>query len=229
MSNFFYHILRLLGILFRYRGVGLEGLPPRGAALYVANHVGHIGPIQCILSLPVRFHPWVVAEMCDYRLAPAYLFADFVEPVLGLRGRFGQAISAALSVVAVSLIRALQPIPVHKENGLFDRSIPHSIEFLRRGRSLLIFPEDPEQEGDPDTGIRPFGLGYCWVSYRYQELGRTPLPVYPLTVVPSKRRVLVGEPLYLPLDMDPRQGLRPFCARVRQAILDTYRQTIAMP
>ena len=137
----FYRVARLAGAPFRFQVLGW-GRATSLPALFVANHLGSTGPIEAIISLPVRLHPWVIADMADRRLAPPYLYDDFVAPVWRLRGPLGRAISWLVAQIAVSLIRGLDSVPVRKQNGLFDASFRRSLALLQQGRSLLIFPED---------------------------------------------------------------------------------------
>ena len=86
MGDILYRIIRLLGRPFSYRLIGARNMHYHGPAIYVANHLGSIGPIEVILSMPVRFLPWVIAEMADFRRAPDYLCDDFIHSAWRLGG-----------------------------------------------------------------------------------------------------------------------------------------------
>src|SRR4030065_725158 len=102
-----YDLARFLGSPFSFDVVGFENIQTPGPAIYIANHLGTIGPIETILSVPVRFYPWIIAEMTDFKRAPEYLFNDFVHPVLHLNGRCGMNFSTLLTKISVRLLRAI--------------------------------------------------------------------------------------------------------------------------
>jgi hypothetical protein len=82
----------------------IENIQGSGPAIYTANHLGSLGPSQAILSVPVRFYPWVVAEMMDPARAPGYLYDDFVGPELHLDGRAGIALTTVISWISVRVL-----------------------------------------------------------------------------------------------------------------------------
>jgi len=215
-------VARLAGAPFRFQVLGWErvtALP----ALFVANHLGSTGPIEAILSLPARLHPWVIADMTDRRLAPPYLHEDFVAPVWRLRGLPGRAISWAVAQIAVSLIRGLDAVPVRKENGLFDASFRRSLDLIQGGRSLLIFPEDRDGALRPETQMKPFLHGFGWLCYLHAHAGNAPLPVYPVAVHLKRRTIVVGTPQYLAIGGERREQVRRLCSAVERDIASLYR------
>ncbi len=191
-----YKAIRLLRFPFAYRVSGMENIRDGGPAIYVANHLDSAGPVEVVLSLPVRFYPWVIAEMSDPRRAPRYLYDDFVHPIWHLRGRFGMAVSTVLSWFTVRLIQGMRCIPVDRRRHRYMNCFRRSLELLQQGQNLLIFPEDPQGETDPETHLRPFLSGFLLLCPLYQQLAAAPLPVYPLAVYRPRRIIAVGRPLF---------------------------------
>jgi hypothetical protein len=196
MGDTTYHMLRALGYPFAYRVVGYEHILPGLPAVYVANHLASTGPIQVVLSMPIRFRPWVIAEMADITRAQEYLYADFILPAWHLTGRLGTLVTRVVARIAVALIHTLDGIPVDRSRGRYLEAFRSSISHLTRGHNLLIFPEDPSGPLDPVTQLRPFMFGFIYLCYLYRRETGKDLPMYPLAVIPSRRRVVVGPPLY---------------------------------
>jgi hypothetical protein len=82
LYQFFVGVLDLF--LWGGKLIGEENLPRRGPAVFIANHLDATGPIAAACSIPLRFHPWVIADMMDKDLAPIWLQSDFVERQLHL-------------------------------------------------------------------------------------------------------------------------------------------------
>lgn len=218
-----YRLLRLLGHPFRYSVTGLHRLPAHGPVVITANHLGSIGPVEAILSLPQRLHPWVIAEMTDPRRAPQYLYDDFIHPVWGLSGRAGMLASHIVARIAVAIINGIESVPVDQNRNRTVSAFRRSLELLSEGRILLIFPEDARQPAHPELGIHPFRCGFVGLCRLYErEFGRR-LPVYPIAVHAGRRRILVAdEPIFYEDGRGPRENVQHTCGRLYQAVCDLY-------
>ena len=211
------------GILVRFQVIGGEQLQDAGPAIYVPNHLGALGPVMSVLSIPVRFYPWVVEEMLDHQMAPRYLYNDFVHPAWHLNGRLGVAIATALSQISVRLLNGLGSVSVDYEQRRSLSAFRHSMTLLTAGRSLLIFPEDRYGAEDPETGMRPFRCGFIGLCPMYERVTGRRLPLYPLAVHKGRKTVTVGRPLFYENQGNRHADIRRTCdelyARVRQIYL----------
>jgi len=109
MKDGMYHfIVGVLGFfLWRGKLIGEENLPWHGPAVFKSNHLDAVGPIAAICSIPVRVHPWVIADMMDKDLAPIWLQADFVERQLHFKPPVSRWVSRALCRISVPLFYSL--------------------------------------------------------------------------------------------------------------------------
>ncbi len=225
MGDSLYRTIRLLRFPFAYRCVGLENIQDGRPGIYVANHMDSVGPIEMVLSVPVRFHPWIVAEMTDPRRAPRYLLDDFVAPTWHLRGRLGLAVATALSRITVGMLRGLGCIPVDRRRHRYMGAFRRSLELLQAGRSLLIFPEDPQGPADPQTRMRPFMAGFLLLCPQYERAAGRPLPLYPAAVHRGQRVVSIGAPLFYASEGKPwRAEVEQARDQVQAAVDRLYRQ-----
>jgi len=224
LSSAFYQLARSIGAPFRYRVSGLENVRDTDPAIYIANHLGSIGPVQAILAMPVRFYPWVIGEMLDPQRAGSYLYDDFVHPTWGLSGRTGSAVSTVVSRFAVGLLRALGCISMDSNRGRYVDAFRRSLTLLADGQNLLIFPEDPHQSADPDTGLRPFYCGFIGLCYMHERATGHRLPIYPLAVHAGAKTLAVGEAHFY----EPRDGRRAdvarTCRELQRAVRGLYQE-----
>ena len=225
MGDFLYRAVRLLRFPFAYHCAGLENVLDDGPAFYVANHLDSVGPVEVVLSVPLRFHPWVIAEMTDPKRAPRYLYDDFVGPIWHLHERFGMAVAAALSRLTVGLLLGLDCIPVDRSRRRYMGAFRRSLELLQAGRNLLIFPEDPQGPADPQTRMRPFMAGFLLLRPQYERLTGRPLPVYPVAVHRERRTVAIGVPLFFASEGKPwRAEVEQARDQVQAAVQGLYHQ-----
>jgi len=183
--------------LFLWGGklVGEDNLPVRGPAVFIANHHEALGPIAVYGSMPLRLYTWSVADMVDKEKAAAYLQWDFVERTLHLNPPLSAWVARALSNFSVPFLRSLGCIPVYK--GDYDRmadTLKLSMDVLRQGKFLLVFPEDNLLAKDPETRIAAFQRSFVRLGeVYYAETGKR-LEFYPVAVHP-KGLVMVGTPV----------------------------------
>jgi len=183
--------------LFLWGGelVGEENLPRRGPAVFIANHLDATGPIAIPCSIPLRVHPWVIADMMDKDLAPVWLQADFTERQLHLKPPVSRWLARALCKLSVPLFYSLGCIPVYAND--YERmhaTLDMSMGILREGKFLLVFPEDYRLAKDPVTKMQPFQHSFVRLAERYYAETGERLEFYPAAIHASGHLV-VGKPV----------------------------------
>ena len=195
-ATYFLIVRTIARLLWRGSLHGAENLPEAGPAVFVANHLGPQGPIAAVCSLPLRFYPWIVAEMVDKRLAPDYLRIDFVEPSLRLKPPLSGAVAWALALITVPMLTALGCLPVNREDHADSHeALQASLALLRAGKIVLIYPEDPRREADPQTKMKPFMKGFTRLGELFFAETEDRLRFYPVAVHESKK-VMLDEPIF---------------------------------
>jgi len=195
MNDGLYQFIVGLLDLFLWGGelVGEENLPRRGPAVFIANHLDAIGPIAAVCSIPLRLHPWVIGDMMDKELAPVWLQGDFTERQLHLKPPFSSWVARALCRISVPLFFSIGCIPVYR--GDYERTgetLRLSMEVLRQGQFLLVFPEDNRLANDPVTNMQPFQRTFVRLGEKYFEETGERLEFYPVAIH-SSGFVKVGE------------------------------------
>jgi hypothetical protein len=189
--------------LFLWGGklVGEENLPRRGPAVFIANHLDATGPIAAACSIPLRIHPWVIADMMDKELAPIWLQADFVERQLHLKPPVSRWVARALCSISVPLFYSLGCIPVYAND--YERmhtTLDMSMNILREGKFLLVFPEDYRLPMDPVTKMQPFQHSFVRLGERYYAETGDRLEFYPSTIHASGYLVMGKPVVFNPLN-----------------------------
>jgi hypothetical protein len=211
MNDFAYHLLvkGLDAFLWGGELLGEDNLPEKGPAVFISNHLGPLGPIGVVSSLPFRLYPWVVGEMVDSGLAPEYIRKDFVEPRLGLKPPVSQNFSRALTKITVPLLNSIQGIPAYLGGQeLLYGTLEKSLQILLEGKCLLVFPEYAILGTDSFKKIYPFQktvfrLGEMFYASNMQRLGFYPVAVH------ESHKVKIGNPFFFsPLSQPVKERLR---------------------
>lgn len=196
MSDALYRLFMNSMDLFLWDGelVGEENLPECGPAVFIANHMDAAGPIATCCSIPYRLHPWIVANMMDRHLAPAYIQDDFIERQLHFKPPLSRWIARALCKVTIPLFFSLGCIPVYKNDyPRMQITYRMSMDLLRQNKFLLVFPEDNNLPTNPVTKMQPFQHSFVRLAeVYYAETGKC-LRFYPLAIHASKY-LKVGRP-----------------------------------
>jgi 1-acyl-sn-glycerol-3-phosphate acyltransferase len=221
-DSFVYNIARFVGSPFSYDMVGFENITTPGPAIYICNHLGALGPIETILSVPIRFYPWIIAEMIDFKHAPEYLFNDFVQPVLHLKGRPGMLFSTLLTKITVRLLRAIGSVSIDRFGSMTTDGFRHSLRLLKEGKNLLIFPEDSLLPLEPETLMRNFMPGFATLCSLFQNDMGSLLPVYPMAVHAASETVSIGRPEFFNALGRHREAINAFCQLVEQRVRRLY-------
>ncbi len=221
-GSLIYDIARFVGSPFSYDVVGFENVQGPGPAIFTSNHLGALGPLMTILSVPIRFYPWTIAEMNDFERAPQYLFDDFVHPVLHLDGRFGLLFATALTKVSVRLFHRIGAVAIDRFGGYSADGFRQSLQLLHEGKNLLIFPEDPLLPLDPDTQLRPFMPGFAMLCSMYLQECGADLPVYPMTVHAASETVSIGKSEYFHPHGAHRQAINDFSHLLEERVRGKY-------
>lgn len=197
MNDTTYFLITNIIDRFFWKGklLGAENLPKSGPAVFVANHVGPKGPIGAVCSIHLRFYPWIIADMVDKRLASDYLRIDFVESSLRLRPPLSQWTAKAISLISVPMLTSLGCVPVHRgEYDDIQNTLQDSLALLKEGKIVLVFPEEPNLELDPQTKMRPFLKGFTRLGELFFEGTGGILCFYPVAIHETKK-VTVGKPI----------------------------------
>jgi hypothetical protein len=222
MKDELYHFIVGVLDLFLWGGelVGEENLPRRGPAVFIANHHEALGPIAAACSIPLRMYAWTAADMVDKERAAAWLQWDFVERTLHLKPPVSAWVAKGLSRLTVPFLHSLGCIPVYK--GGYDQMVDTlrlSMDVLRQGKFLLVFPEDNMLPADPVTGMRLFQRSFARLGEMvYQETGQR-LGFYPVAVHPSGS-VTIGKAVAF----DPLNAVGLERHRLKDLMEDTVRE-----
>jgi hypothetical protein len=221
-STLLYQFVRLAGSPFRYRVIGLENAPVSGPAICVANHMGAAGPLASVLSVPLRFYPWAIAEMTNYRRATRFLYDDFIHPTWHMGGAFGLAVSFVISRISVTLLNGLGSISVERHQGEAVGAFRRSLQLLSEGKILLVFPEDADQPADPATHLHPWLCGFVGLCGMHERETGQRLPVYPMAVHPGTKTIAIGQAHFYEANASRRLDVHNTCDLLRQAVTDLY-------
>lgn len=213
MSGYLYRILQaVFGFFWRCRLLGRKNIPGRGPAVYVSNHLGSYGPVAVLTAFPIRLYPWVDHHLTDWRLCPGYLCKDFIEPELHLGPALSRSLSWLISGVCILLMKFLKAIPVCQKSMKLVTTWKHSLEVLKRNRSLIVFPEN--DLAGSNMVINELDDGFVGIASIYYDLTGRVLTFVPVAVNKVAKAIKIGPPV----PYDPKNSLPSERTRITSAL-----------
>jgi len=121
----------------------VEGYSPdlRHGTIFVSNHLNSFGPMAMMLRFPAEPRPWVLSDVMERGSCSRYIEVDFVRKELGIGRPLSRAISLAIELICVPLMRYVGAIPVYRRNRKVARTFAATRVCLDAGESVVIFPE----------------------------------------------------------------------------------------
>jgi hypothetical protein len=152
-------------------------------------------PIVMELYFPFEFRPWAIGDNFTPELCRDYIEDDFIKKELRLRPPYSRWLASAIAPLCVLVMKSAEAIPVFrgKLRMRIKETFEMSMEAVRRGGNLVIFPENPERRFS--EFLYDFHPGFVRLAkLYYDETGKT-LYFYPVFVGKAKRVITIGRPV----------------------------------
>jgi 1-acyl-sn-glycerol-3-phosphate acyltransferase len=126
--------------------------------------------------------------------------------------------------LTIPFLKAIHTIPVYHDYDRFQTTVQMTVERLKAGKQVLIFPEDPSTPLDPVYKMATFSKSMVRVAEEYYQQTRKRVAFYPVCVHESGQ-VRLGAPIrYSGLSAPSAERLR-IKNYLEEAIKEMYRQS----
>jgi 1-acyl-sn-glycerol-3-phosphate acyltransferase len=168
-----------------------ENLNNIHSSIFVSNHVGFFAPFIINLYVDMKFIPWVIHDITDKKLCRKYINSDFTEPQLKLKPPLSYIVSSIIDPICISIMDYLNAIPVYKGSQKISETILLTLDRLKEGHNILIFPEDRNKKYN--DVIDKFNTGFINVAKMYYKEYGGLISFYPVCVNKSQNRIFIGK------------------------------------
>lgn len=199
----------------RYRVLDGENLPD-GPCVIVGNHSQMLGPIAGELHMPGKPYIWCAGEMMNWDEVHDYAYRDFWSKKPRAFRWFYKLLSYLITPLAVCLFNNARTVPVYHDTRLIT-AYRRSIELLRQGRSVLIFPECYTEHNNIVHGFQDKFIDLA--RFYYKKTGET-LSFVPVYLAPYLGTMRFGKPLRF----DPAAPIAEERKRLCEALMDAITQ-----
>jgi len=176
----------------RHAVIGAENVLKAPPAVFICNHAQSYAPIVLELYFPFAFRPWVIHDMLRRELCSGYLEEDFIRKELGLRRPLSKWAASVLALPCIWAVKAAGAIPVFKGTKRIKETFDLSMDALRRGENLVIFPERPDSKFS--EYIDNFQPGFVHLARLWYNEKNEILYFYPVYVDKNRKTISIGKP-----------------------------------
>ncbi len=212
-----YRVIRWLVWFFspKYRLEGTENLPDE-PCVFVGNHSHMYGPIAGELYTPGKHYVWCAGEMMHREEVAAYAYQDFwSERPKGTRW-FYRILSHLIVPLALCVFNNAHTIAVYHDTRLIS-TFRDSIEKLREGNSMVIFPEHYDEHNNI---VHDFQDKFIDLARFYYKKTGVELCFVPIYLAPMLKKICFGKPIRFRADADIKTERRRICDELMDAITD---------
>ena len=162
--------------------------------IFVGNHDAKRSPVIAELYLPVRTAKWGAYEMlCDYNTRRRYLRDVFYIKKQGYGKKLASFKAFFEAFFSLFIYRGMNFLPTYADARL-SRTLNESVEVLRSGMSVFIFPED--SDGGYREVMEKFFPGFVMLAEAYYRKTGTDIPIYPVYYHSGRNKLVTGAPRY---------------------------------
>lgn len=214
----FFKTVRFLNRLL-HPGWQAEVPPPSGARVYICRHKNMQGPLMTLTFLPFPVRTWVYYVFFDretcYRQYVDYTFSKRYHMPMPVARTLAWVVSGLVS----ALIRSTGAIAVHRGTVRIHETFRESLDALKAGDSLLVFPDVDYTSEDDAMGA--MYEGFLLLGRSYGRATGKGLTFIPLHVDEHTRRIVQ----LTPVTYNPAAKPADEKARVREALHTQLAQT----
>ena len=169
--------------------VPFDGAP----SIFVCNHAREYGPavMYSHFDFPYSLRPWVASEMCKIKLLPKYVRGDFWWKQDQWYSKIlNRTIPYIVALPLTGIFKRMQAIPVYRDKNI-AKTISCSVDALKNGDNILIFPEKPVSYGEYGAVLN----GFVTLAYKFSKKTSQSINIYPVYACLKRRKICVGAPI----------------------------------
>lgn len=164
-----------------------------GPVVYVSHHQNLFGPVSVLCWHPEFMRPWVYSVFMEKESSfRQYVDFTFTER-FGWNQRLAELAAWPASRFVVKLTHSGHGIPVYRQSRAIMETMKDSVESLKNGESVILFPDVAYNDDSPE--VKSIYDGFLYIEkYYYRETGEH-IPFVPIYSDKAEKEIRVGMPI----------------------------------
>jgi hypothetical protein len=161
--------------------------------VFVFNHGELYGPVAAVVFLPYDMRPWILHNMVERDAVTRHMYDGTFSRIKWLPVCVRKFLARMLSRPVVWALSSFDPIPVYRGTAReVIRTFSLSVECLRAGDSILLFPENPKERYS-EAPVSDFYRGFAHIGRLYHKKTDERVMFYPVYASKKGRALRIGE------------------------------------
>ena len=166
---------------------------PEEPVVFVCRHLDMHGPYTTLKWIPAELHPMIIHMYFDRKATVRHMTEYTFSARYGRKVRKFSLPAHVLSWVMPPLTRSLQAVPVYRDGLKSMTTIKRGLAYLRKGESLIIYPDIHYMDGyDKPSEIYE---GFLYIGELYYKKTGKMLSFVPLLIDDQNRHITAGQPV----------------------------------
>ena len=159
--------------------------------VYVGHHQNMRGPVFSILWYPGEVHIWVLHVFTKYITC----YRHYIDFTFTKRGKMpfllAKIIAAPAAAAYSALMRSGKAIPVYRGSTKIRNTMSLTIDALKRGENVMVFPDIDYSSSDDNIG--DIYTGFLQLERFYYKSEKKHVNFVPISVDTQKKSLRIGE------------------------------------
>ena len=165
----------------------------QGPVVYVSHHQNMFGPVRIMLWFPIEVRTWIYQVFFNRKACyDQYMGYTFTKR-FGLPKPIAMLAAFPVSRLVPAFFHSMRGIPVYRGSKQIIDTFRTSVEALKQGHSILIFPDIHYSDASADT--KELYEGFLHLEKYYYNMNRGHIPFVPLYASKNGRVITAGEPV----------------------------------
>lgn len=161
--------------------------------VYVSHHQNLFGPVTVLMRLPFFVRTWVLSVFMDFELCYHHYLDYTLTRRLNWPRWLAKVCAWPFAKFAVALTQSGRCIPVNRQSRAVIETMKDSVETLKNGESILLFPDVQYDDNSPE--VKEIYEGFLYIEkYYYRETGEH-VAFVPIYSDRSMREIRIGNVL----------------------------------
>jgi 1-acyl-sn-glycerol-3-phosphate acyltransferase len=171
-----------------------------GPVVFVSHHQNLFGPFVILLWFPKSLHAWMLHVFLD-RAACFKQYVDYTfTERFGWNKTLAKVCALPVSYFIATLLNSGRGIPVYRGSRKIIQTLTLSVEALKRGESIVIFPDT--DYSDSLGGMKEMYEGFLYLEKYYRKRSGKHVCFVPLYASKNKHMIVADKEIYFRDEVD---------------------------
>ena len=189
-KGIFFRVIRIICRIFVRRKILIKKEEFKEPKVFVAHHQNFYAPVTSLIYMPNSVSIWAIAHLCTFKgCFDKYYNYTFIK-TLKIPRPIAFVFSVFLALLIPMFLKSAKAIPVYRKEKNILETFKISIEELKKGRQIIVFPDI--KYNSKETNIEQIYTGFINIDEYYFKQTKEHIEFVPL-VFDKKNKMVISK------------------------------------